>query len=138
MISDPVAHSELRTAWEGVKILRDRIQRSALAGFATAGLPQPFLADVSYNPPFIHAFAVLNDVLLQLRDEGHFGCKTIFLGGLVDASASVLPWLDLGLIKQGIDKRNDVAHRGVMLPRKECWKYIDTIYAQLVAWRVLP
>ena len=30
-----------------------------------------------------------------------------------------------------------LAHRGELLPRADCWKHIDIVKAQLVAWGIL-
>ena len=117
MISDPVALAEIRESWKGVEALRGRLQRGILGSFAQGGSFVIFVADAAHNLPFVHACAVLNDVLAQLAKEGRFTCKSIFLGALVAASKAKLPWKDFALIKEGVDRRNGVAHRGEILPR---------------------
>ena len=93
-----------------------------------------FAADAAHNLPFMHSYAVLSDVLLQLAREGRFECKNIFLGKLLSESETQLRWINFRLIKEGADRRNDVAHRGEVLPRGDCWRYIDAIKEQLVVW----
>lgn len=137
MISDSIALAEIRASWQGVEALRGRVQRALLGAFAQGGSSAIFAADAANNLPFVHACAVLNDILGELAREGRFSCKSIFLGRLLAASEEKLPWNDFALIKEGVERRNGVAHRGELLPRGDCWKYIDAIKAELVAWGVL-
>jgi hypothetical protein len=137
LIQDITVLDEIRMSWHGVREFREKLQRAVLASFAFGGLPQPFLADAGHNLPLLHAFAVLNEVLQQLRDEGHFTCKGFFLGALMNASADALPWVDFALVKEGVARRNDVAHKGMVLPRTDCWKYIDAVETQLREWNVV-
>ena len=114
------------------------MQVSAFASVGVIGGNFPFvLSNAAHNLPFVHAFAVLNDALKQLALEGHFNCKSIFLGALLEKSEKALPWRDFALVSVGVDHRNDVAHRGQLLDRGECWKYIDTVKAELIAWGII-
>ena len=88
------------------------------------------ISDLAHNLPFMQAFSVLNDVLLQLREEGHFKCKSFFLGALVDASERQLDWIDFKVVKEGVRRRNDVAHHGEILARKDCWRYTSAVEAE--------
>ena len=138
MIRDENALVEIRSSWAGVEALRSRLQVSAVASVGVIGGVFPFaLSNAAHNLPFIHAYAVLNDVLEQLASEGHFSCKSIFLGELLKKSQHILQWQDFALIAEGADRCNDVAHRGELLPRGDCWKYIDAVRAELNAWAVV-
>jgi len=138
VIRDPNALAEIQQNWAGVEILRSRLQVSAAASVGIVGGRFPFaLSNAAHNLPFIHAYSVLNDVLKQLADEGHFNCKSIFLGALLKKSEQVLRWQNFPLINAGANGRNDVAHRGQLLDRDDCWKYVDAVKAQLSAWAVL-
>ena len=113
--------------------MRGRLQRSAFASVGVIGGTFPHkLADAAHNLPFIHAHGVLDDTLRQLAVEGSISCSSIFLGKLVVA-ARKLPWRDLRLIRAGIKKRNSVAHKGMLLSRRECWKHVDAIGRELRA-----
>lgn len=93
MIRDATALAEVRQSWGGVEALRSRLQVSAFASVGVLGGSFPFvLANAAHNLPFIHAYAVLNDVLEQRAAEGHFNCKSIFLGELLKKSEKVR-WL---------------------------------------------
>jgi hypothetical protein len=138
VIRDPIVLPEIRRDWAGVEALRSTLNRSAAGSIIGFGGIFPFaLANAAHNLPFIHAFAVLNDVLEQLADEGHFHCKSFFLGQLLQSSEQVLPWQNFAEMSAGAMRRNDVAHHGLLLERGECWKYIDAIKAELSAWAVL-
>ncbi len=138
MIRDPNALAEIQQSWAGVEALRSTLQVSAAASMGIIGGAFPFaLSNAAHNLPFIHAYAVLNDVLEQLADEGHFNCKSIFLGELLKRSEQALQWQDFALIRAGAARRNDVAHRGQLLERGDCWKYVDAVKAELSAWAVL-
>ncbi len=80
---------------------------------------------------------MLNDVLEQLASEGHFACKSHFLGALLKESENAIPWQDFDLIKVGSELRNRVAHDGLLLGRGECWKHIDAIKAELNGWNLV-
>ncbi len=139
MIRDAVVLSEIRRSWAGLELLRDRLKGSAFASMSGIGGRFPFLlADAAHNLPFIHACATLNDVLEQLRDEGHFTCRSRFLGALVEASEAKIAWRDYRLIKDEVVKRrNGVAHHAELLGRGDCWKYVEAVKAELCGWGVL-
>ncbi len=138
MIADLTALQEIRSAWNGVEALRGRIQRALFASLGDVGGVYPFsVADAAHNLPFLHAYSVLGDTLQQIASEGKFACRSIFLGKLLHASEKVLPWQDFALIKSGAERRNDLAHRGDLLSRGDCWKYVDAIKTELTFWSVL-
>ncbi len=138
MINDANTLSEIRKDWNGVELLRDKLQRSAFAAASGIGGTFPFvLANAAHNLPFFHAYGVLNDVLEQLAKERHFTCKSTKLGALMNNSKNALPWHDFNLVDEGRDFRNKVAHEGDLLNRGDCWKYVDAVKAELCGWKVL-
>ena len=138
MIRNAAELAEVRKNWEGVEALRERIQRSAFASMGVIGGSFPVaLVNAAHNLPFFHACGVLERALWVLAHEGHFRCKSKYLGPLLEASEHTLPWQDYALIKTGVDRRNGVAHHGQLLDRGECWKYVDAIKAELQSWRIV-
>lgn len=138
MIHDVQALEEVRQNWTGVEALRTRLKVSAFASTGMLGGIFPFaLSNAAHNVPFMHAYSVLNDVLEQLAKEGKITCKSIFLGTLLKESQNVLPWKDFSLITAGVNRRNDLAHRGHLLERAECWKYIDAVKQELISWKIV-
>ena len=138
MITDNATLSEIQSNWNGVEALRKKLQVSAFASVGEIGGIYPFaLSNAAHNLPFIHAFSVLNEVLIALENEGHFSCNSIFLGKLLRESKNSLPWQNYSEIKAGVNLRNGVAHRGDLLESNECWSYIDVIKAELLSWHIV-
>jgi len=138
VIRDTNIQKEIQNSWVGVESLREQLQVSAFASQMGGGGIFPFkLLNAAHNLPFMFAFAVLNDVLEQLAIEGHFKYKNHFLGTLLNDSKNLLSWCDFALIEKGVNLRNDLAHRGQLLERKECWIYIDAIKTELSTWRII-
>jgi hypothetical protein len=137
MISDADVLAEVRKSWNGVEGLRGKVQRAFLGAVARGGVAAIFFVDAAHNVPFIHACAVLNDVLEQLQKEGHFNCNSFFLTKLVRSSKSHLPWNDLPLVEEAVKRRNNIAHRADVLPRGDCWRFIDGIRSELESWKIL-
>jgi hypothetical protein len=137
MIRNVVELGHIQRDWNGVEALRARLRSYAAVSGAEGFFPFP-LADAAHNVPFIHAYAVLNNVLRQLADEDRFKCKSIFLGSLLSNSRSALSWKDYDLVYAGYKARNAVAHKGELLGRGDCWKYIDAVKVELSLWCLLP
>ncbi len=138
MIADQEVLSEVENSWEGMLRTRARVQSAIVSPLGAPGSMAFMISDLAHNLPFIQAFAVLNDALLQIRDEGHFRSKKFFLGALVDASERHLDWIDFTLVKEGVRRLNDVARHGEILARKDCWRYTAAVEAKLTAWAIIP
>jgi hypothetical protein len=137
MIRDPQALQELRDAWQSFRDYQGRITRSLAFSFARGGFFSHGAAELSDNLFMMFAFGVLHDVLLQLRDEGHFAGRDSRLGPTMSASRDALPWEDFDRLDRGRERRNDVAHRGMVFPREECRELVDAIEVQLLAWKII-
>ncbi len=137
MISNPKSLNRIRSLWKAQDDLRNRVQRALLGAFSLGGSSAIFAADAAHNLPFVHACSVLNEVLIQLAKEGHYNCKSRFLGKLLRASEKHLPWTDFATIEEAVDRRNKLAHHGAVLPRADCWKYTDAIKHELVTWKII-
>ncbi len=135
MIKDAAVLDRVQKEWASVSVLSGRIKVNLFAGF---GHFSHFLADCANNLPFLHACSVLNEALLQVRDEGVFQCKARTLGALVKAAEHNLTWADYTAVKEMVKKRNELAHKGVLCSRKDCWRYISVIETELRGWSILP
>ena len=94
----------------------------------------------SYNLPFVLAYAVLDQVLAELINQGTFQCagkEPLPLGTKMEASKNAVPWQDYDKIKNGKKDRNDLAHEAKLLNKDKCFEYIDAIETELKAWGVL-
>ena len=95
-----------------------------------------------FNLPLVLAYALLDEVLAELIGQGVFVCSPrgkapALLGAKMSASKGALPWIDYAAVEAGKEARNELAHQGKLLPRQECFRLIDLIGAELVAWSVL-
>ncbi len=137
MMKDNNVLKEMVGAWEGVRKMQamlDTYATTALVG----GFPQ--LSDYQnacHGLTLIYAYAVLQEVLEQLRDEGQFVSSSGKLGTLMHESKKSLPWVDFAIIDKGRERRNDVAHRRSIVPLAESRRYIDAIEQELIAWKIL-
>jgi hypothetical protein len=138
MIKDTDTLTEIQASWDGVENLRGKIQRSLFASVGFLGGTFPFAAaNAAHNLPFLHAISVLNVVLEALAKEGWFNCGSFFLGALLNAAKDDLQWVDYDAIREANRLRVALAHKGELLPRADCWKHIDAVKAQLVAWGII-
>ena len=94
VIADAAVLSEIQASWRGVEMLRHRIQLAIQGSVLEGAILALHADDAAHNLPFVHACAVLNDALEQLRDERRFKCngKRPTLGILLSASEDKLPW----------------------------------------------
>ncbi len=136
MISDPIALSERVAEWAAVRKLCANATRSfALPGaFFTSTPPDGF-----FNLPFMLAFAVLDQVLSDLINQGTIPCcgSRAQLGQKMAASQAVLPWQNYLFVESGKMARNALAHDAVLLGDSDCHAFIDAIEVEFRAWRVL-
>lgn len=131
---DVAAHRE---AWAGVRRAQAMVQTNTLGAFAQGAFVSHEFANFAHSLVLIFAFAVLNDVLDSLRADGRFDCGRREVGALMHASRSSLPWSNYALVDEARDVRNDVAHRGRIVARDECWLYINAVEDELIGWGVL-
>lgn len=137
MITDTDALTELRSSWNGVRIMREKLQAALLGSFSQGASFAIHIADIAHNLPFVHACSTLNEVLIQLSKENKIKCNSIFLGPLIKAGKTALPWKNYDLIDEAVKKRKEVAHKGLTLNRADCWKYINAIEEELKGWQIL-
>lgn len=87
-----------------------------------------------FNLPFILAYSLLDEVLSEMRNNNVFTCSSWMLGAKMNTSQTILPWVNYDVVNEGKDKRNDLAHQGVLLSQEECKKYISAIGIELKCW----
>jgi hypothetical protein len=140
MITDIKAMENLRVSWDGVRLLRLKIDRTITGSATLPGSFTVFIADAAHNLPFLHACGVFNTVLRQLAKERCFSYQGESLGLLIKASVKLSPpvsWVNLQLINEAVKHRHALAHRAKIIPRGDCWRYIDAIEAELVQWGIV-
>ena len=135
MIRDQQTKSEIAQDWRVVRKLCESSHRQWM--IPGAGMINETRPEDSYNLPLILAYAVLDRVLRELRDQGAFTCKTWKLGEKMAASQNALPWQDYCLVDNGRDARNNLAHQAKLLSKADCLRFIDAIESELKAWGIV-
>jgi hypothetical protein len=90
VIKDLTALQDKANAWKDVRDKQQLIQRNILFNFAQGGLTVNRLGDPLYNLVLVYAYAVLDEVLRQLREEGNFSSPRMGLGDLMHCSKTSL------------------------------------------------
>lgn len=138
MIQDKAKQADYQKEWNGVRAFQNRIQANLNASGIMFGTGATHaIRDISHNLVLLFAFSVFEDVLKQLKAEKYFVSDNNHLGNLMHKSKKYLPWQNFPLIDEAREKRNDIAHDQTLLPRGDCWKYIDAIENELVKWGVI-
>jgi len=123
--------SDIDEKWDTIKSLTKSGHRMVMT---TIGPFQETRPSDSYNLPFILCYSLLDEVLSELKERGTFQCDSWMLGRKMEASKNRLGWLDYSLVNEGKNKRNGLAHGGIMLNEEECRKYISAVEVELRAW----
>ena len=137
MIANPTSLETLQTEWEGVVRMRDRMRHLVVSTFALNTLTSPVFGDILYNLPFLLAFDVLKQALLQARDEGQLTGSGYQLDDLMDNAKVSLPWLDWECLRDAVKRQSEVARDGKLYGDLQCLQDIADIEAQLTAWGIL-
>jgi hypothetical protein len=137
MIANPNSLATLQTEWHGVIQMRERMRHLVVSTFAFDANKSPAFGDLFYNLPFLLAFDVLKQVLLQAREEGLFAASRHRLVDLMDSAKTALPWVDWQCLREAVKRRNEVAHDGKLFGDIQCLQDIADIEAQLVAWGII-
>ena len=135
MINDVQAKQSISQDWEAVRKLERSLSiQPIVPGSGVVDMSAPI---ESYNLPFFLAYAVLDEVLSQLRDQGEFRCNCRMLGAKMAASRKILPWQDYRFVELGKEARNRLAHDAVLVPKANCIAFINAIENEFRAWGVL-
>ena len=136
MIDSDEEREKIRESWEAVVKLRSFRHTVPLIKGTHVSLGYS-IPDNFWNFPFFLAYAVLDDVLSVLQDEGLFNSGTWQLSKKMKASKSKINWLDYEFIDRGRDARNDLSHKGVFISVEESFAYVEGIERELQNWGIL-
>ena len=141
MLFGPAAVEDLSSEWTGVVRMRERMKLyvvASLAGGVLGGGGPPGIR-VLYNLPLLLAFDVFKQVLSRARDEKLFDRpgKRPGLTRLMECGKDSLPWIDWCALREGVGRRNAVAHDGELFEGALCLDDISNVEAQLVAWEII-
>ena len=121
--------------WSAVNKLMDRVHSCWVN--PGGGIINETRPTESYNLPLVLSYAVLDEALSILRDQGVFNCNDWQLDKKMKASKDKLPWVNYNLIDEGKRARNKLAHRAELLSEAECRKYVSAVEAELKAWGLI-
>src|SRR5690242_9378678 len=121
MINDQNQKNTIANEWTTVKTFcRSSHRQYAIPGaFINETPPTGFR-----NLPLVLGYAVLDEVLSILINQGLFTCKSWMLGAKMQVAEKVLPWQNYSLVKAGKDARNDLAHQAKLLDDRQCLVFI--------------
>ena len=137
MIVNTSSIPDLQVEWDGVIQMRERMKSLVVVTFANGAITAPALAKVVYNLPLLLAFDVLKQALQQAKLDGRFSCPRDQLGVLMDHAKPTLPWIDWDRLREGVRRRNGVAHDGKLFDSHQCLQDIANVEAQLTAWGII-
>jgi hypothetical protein len=136
MITDPMILADVRQQWQVVL----KLAKGERSYFTEGVQITETWPKEAFNLPFLLAYAVLDQVLSHLKDQGAFPCppNEWRLFNKLEASKHYLPWQNYGLIDLGRKARNDLAHEAKVLGKADCKTIIKAVEMELVAWAILP
>jgi hypothetical protein len=134
MINDQAELQSIRDQWAVVQKFCTSSHRQAMAGGVYINETPP---DSFYNLALLLAYGVLDQTLSVLIGEGVFACKSWMLGPKMTASKTALPWKDFAAVVSGKDKRNDLAHKGVVASKADCLAAVALVEDELHAWGII-
>lgn len=118
MIKNQDRKEEIVETWGSLRKLQNKLVCCwMLPGGATINERAP---DETYNLPFVLAYAVLDNVLSELREQGDIKSKSWMIGAKMEASRDIFPWLNYELVYKGKDGRNNLAHDDKLMEKNEC------------------
>jgi len=126
----------LKTQWQGVIQMRERMDHLVVTTFAFDPITSPIFGNILYNLPLVLAFDVLKQVLLQMNEKDPFP-DFQQLGDLMDSRQASLAWIDWQGLRDGVKRLTEVQYGGTLLGDKQCLQDIAQIESQLVAWGVI-
>lgn len=91
--------------------------------------------DELYNLPVVLAFSLLDEVLGDLAGQGIFTPPpNAMLERKMKASRHVLPWVDYAAVNNARKRRNALAHKGTLIPKSDCLRFVGLIGTELKAF----
>jgi hypothetical protein len=137
MIVNPNSLATLKTQWQGVVQMRDRIRNLVVSTFALDVRKSPIFGDIFYNLPYLLAFDVLKQVLIQASEEGQITGSRGHLGDLMDSAKTSLQWVDWECLRDAVNRQSKVALEGKLFGDVQCLYDIAVIETQLIAWDII-
>jgi len=114
------------------------LRQHGVSGGGVSAATTAWPPDHYYNLPLLLAFAVLDQVFEELKEQKVFAVSgRPMLGAKMKASKAHVPSQDYDLVEKGKDARNKLAHEAKLLTKADCLSYVAAIERELTAWRVI-
>ena len=107
----PADRASITVQWSGAERMLARMRGMVVSAGSDPPTAGNF-ARIAYNLPLLLAFDAMRGALLAARNAGHFACGNDHLGPLMDAAKNALPWIDWQALRDGVRRRNRIAHDG--------------------------
>lgn len=139
---DKEVHASIQNDWKVIQLLCQSSHRQ----YQVPGGPfvNETTIDEFYNLPFILAYALLDQVLSVFIEIGIFPPpsgkppkKGWTIGPKMETAKNHLHWQNYDLIWKGKEARDNLAHRAVLLNKKESFLYIYALEKEFSAWKLL-
>ena len=112
MIINPNSLTTLQDKWQGVIRMRELMDHLVISTFAFDPATSPAFGNILYNLPFLLAFDVLKQVLVQAQEEGRFRGPGQELPDLMEAAKLSLSWLDWQTLREASRRQSEVTRDG--------------------------
>jgi hypothetical protein len=141
MIKDQNIRAEIKQGWDAVRALTGWSSGGVASGGCGGVLIVQTPPEQFYNLPLVLAYSVLDDVLGQMIIENIFKCAKkngycYNLGDKMQSSKGNIMWKDYATVNDGRNRRNEVAHKGVLHSEQICRQYINAVEDELKNWRL--
>ena len=134
MIHDTATRQDVARQWSVIcKLCQESRRQYQIAG----GIINETRPEDSYNLPFVLAYALLDQVLSEMCDQGLFLCSSWQLGAKMAASKAALAWLSYGDVEAGKTARNELAHEGKLVSKNDCLRYVRAVGLELHHWKII-
>lgn len=137
MIVDNIVLQEIQADWVGV---RSNLNKTIFDSFRNRLLipPPQEIRILQGNISIILAYGVLQKVLKTIKDQNIFNSQSDKLGDLMKGSKDVIAWSGYGVVDEGRNKRNNLAHEAQIIRSwSDIIKYINTIELNLKGWGII-
>ena len=125
---------DIQQQWDAIQSLCSDGHRMVIAGGSMIQETRP---NDSYNLPFVLAYALLDQALNVLIQQGAFSCSDWQLQRKMKASKGTLNWVNYALVDAGRDDRNKLAHQAELFTKELCLKYVRAVGDELDAWGLI-
>jgi len=120
-----------------VREIQARHRLSDDFGIFRLAIPDPELGRAISSLLVVNALNIVEQVLLQLEEEGQFRSPQKKLAALIKSSESAVPWVNRQRIDGAREVRNRIAHEHLRIDSDSANAILDAVESELIAWKVI-